>query len=477
MASKTSKTRSGASVQKPRLEIHGAAREVTGSCHRVVLGESSFLLDCGLFQGENQQRNFEPFPFTPADIDAVVLSHAHIDHSGRLPLLVKRGFRGPIYTHPATRDLCRIMLRDSAYIHEREAEWENSRRRRSGKEPIPPLYTQADAEKAIEHFEPMEYSEEREILPGVRVRLRDAGHILGAAIVELWLAGAKRRRKLVFSGDLGHRGKPLLRDPESVEEADLVMLESTYGDREHRSWEATWRELGEILAAADHERGNVLIPAFAVGRTQQLLYAFQRHFDEWGLDRWKIYLDSPLAIEATEIYARHSEVYDADARRAHRESGSLFRLPNFELCPSAEDSARLNELKSGAIIIAGSGMCTGGRIKHHLKHHAVRRGCHVVIVGFQARGTLGRALVDGAEQVRLYGEDVRIAAKIHTIGGLSAHADVKQLGEWYGHFRERPTIALVHGEPEPMDELARHLEREYGPREILRPKPGEVIDL
>jgi len=461
----------------PRLECHGAAREVTGSCHRVVLGEHSVLLDCGLFQGEAQERNKQPFPFSPGEIDAVVLSHAHIDHSGRLPLLVKQGFRGPIYTHPATRDLCSIMLRDSAYIHEREAAWENRQRRRKGQEPIEPLYTQEDAEKAMEQFEVLDYGEARDILPRIRVRLRDAGHILGAAIVELWLDAQKRPRKLVFSGDLGHRNKPLLCDPEPVEEADLVVLESTYGDREHRSWEATWRELGEILEAADHEKGNILVPAFAVGRTQQLLYAFQRHFDEWRLDRWKIFLDSPLAIEATEVYARHSDVYDPAALRAHRESGSLFELPNFELCPDAEDSMKLNEQKSGAIIIAGSGMCTGGRIKHHLKQHAVRPGCHLVITGFQARGTLGRALVDGTKRVRLYGDEVHIAAQVHTVGGLSAHADLTGLAAWYGCFRGRPPVALVHGEPEPMDELARHLKREHRPRKIVCPRAGESVEL
>ncbi|MCP5068636.1 MAG: MBL fold metallo-hydrolase, partial [bacterium] len=456
--------------ESPRLEFHGAAREVTGSCHRVVFGELSLLLDCGLFQGEKLERNRQPFPFSPGKIDAVVLSHAHIDHSGRLPLLVKQGFQGPIYTHPATRDLCSIMLRDSAYIHEREAAWVNRERRRKGKEPIEPLYTKEDAEKAMGQFEVLDYGEDREILPRVRVCLRDAGHILGAAIVELWLAARKRPRKLVFSGDLGHRSKPLLCDPELVEEADLVVLESTYGDREHRSWEATWRELGEILEAADHEKGNILVPAFAVGRTQQLLYAFQRHFDEWRLDRWSIFLDSPLAIEATDVYARHSEVYDPAARRAHRESGSLFELPNFELCPEAEDSMKLNELKSGAIIIAGSGMCTGGRIRHHLKQHAVSRGCHLVIAGFQARGTLGRALVDGTKRVRLYGEEVRIAAQVHTIGGLSAHADLTGLSAWYGNLRGSPPVALVHGEPEPMDKLARHLKREHRPRKILCPR-------
>lgn len=459
------------------LEFHGAAREVTGSCCRVDLGDTSLLVDCGLFQGREQSHNRRPFPFSPAELGAVVLSHAHIDHSGRIPLLVKQGFRGTIYAHRATLDLCELLLRDSAHIHEQEARWENRRRKSAGRELVRPLYTQADVEAALRLFHPLEYGEELQILPQAKVRLRDAGHILGSAVVELWVTQGERRKKVVFSGDLGHSDKPVLCDPEPVETADLVVLESTYGDRKHRSWDATWQELGEIFEAADHARGNILIPSFAVGRTQQLLYAFQRHSRAWGLERWKIYLDSPLAIEATKVYARHAEVYDPAARRAHEEFGSPFELPNLESCPRAEDSMRLNGLRSGAILIAGSGMCTGGRIKHHLKHHAVHPGCQVLIVGFQAQGTLGRALVDGARDVQLYGEQVHIAARIHTVGGLSAHADAAGLADWYGRIDGHPPVVLVHGEPRPMDALARRLQEEHAPREIFRPEIGQTVPL
>lgn len=457
-----------------RLEVHGAAREVTGSCHRVVHGDAAVLVDCGLFQGGGEERNARDFPFDPRGLDSVVLSHAHIDHSGRLPLLVQRGYRGPIYTHGATADLCRVMLRDSAHIHERQAEYQNRRRRRG--ERVEPLYTRRDAERAVEQFETLEYGEERVIARDVRVRLRDAGHILGSATVELRVGDAGRRT-VVFSGDLGHKGMPLLRDPEVVREADLVVLESTYGDREHRSWSATWRELGEILHAADHQRGNILVPAFAVGRTQQLLHAFQQHFDAWGLERWQVVLDSPLAIEATEVYARHAEVYDGAARRSRERAGSPTSLPNLTLCSHAEDSKALNERTSGLILIAGSGMCTAGRIKHHLRNHAVRAGSHVIIAGFQAQGTLGRALVDGARDVRIYGRDVHIAAQVHTVGGLSAHADAAGLSEWYGNFAGGPDVVLVHGEDAPMQALAQRLAREHLPGTIHRPGPGDVIGL
>ncbi len=460
-----------------RLSFHGAAREVTGSCHQVDCGESTILVDCGLFQGKNDERNADAFQFHPDQIDAVVLTHAHIDHSGRLPLLAKRGFRGPIYAHPATRDLCQILLRDSAFIHEKDAEWESRRRAKKGKDPVEPLYTQQDAELVMKQFKTIPYAQEQKILPNFSVCFRDAGHILGSSIVELTTCTGEHRRKLVFSGDLGHSGTPILRDPVNLEQADLVLMESTYGDREHRAWDATWSELGEILNAANHENGNILIPAFSVGRTQELLYAFQQHYEEWNLGRWKIYLDSPLAIEATKIYRGHHEVYDAEAEAVVRQQGSSLDLPNLEFCPDVEDSMRLNDMASGAIIIAGSGMCTGGRIRHHLQHHGVRPNCQVIIVGFQAQGTLGRALVDGKRDVRLYGEEVHLAAKVHTIGGLSAHADATGLASWYGHFKNRPPLVLIHGEEKAMDALAERLRQEFSPPTILCPQPGESVDL
>ncbi|HXH03438.1 MAG TPA: MBL fold metallo-hydrolase [Candidatus Competibacteraceae bacterium] len=459
------------------LEIIGAAREVTGSCSLLRVGGGRVLVDCGLIQGRLQDvaRNREPFPFDSRTLDAVILTHAHLDHSGRLPLLLAAGFRGPIYAHPATVELCALLLEDAAYIHEKDAEWENRKRERKGLTPVQPLFTRDQAEQVLTQMRPLPFDELHKVLPGLQVRLRDAGHILGSAIVEAWLEWGGTRRKLVFSGDLGRPGAPILRDPTPVEEADLVILESTYGDRLHRSWAATQAELRELMTIAQDRRGNILIPAFAVGRTQEILYAFHRHFQEWGLGNWRIFLDSPLAQRATEVYARHLRLYDAEARALAR-GGGLFRLPNLTATETPEASQAINRIRSGAIIIAGSGMCDGGRIKQHLKHNVWRRDCHVVIVGFQAQGTLGRQLVDGARYIRLWGETIKVNAQVHTIGGLSAHADQAELLAWYDHFRERPPLALVHGELAAMEALAQKLRSTFATRVTL-PSPGQRIDL
>jgi metallo-beta-lactamase family protein len=446
------------------IEFLGATREVTGSCFLVRVGDQQLLVDCGLIQGSRQheRHNSDAFAFDPVQIDAVVLTHAHIDHSGRLPLLVKRGYRGPVYTHTATVDLCAIMLEDAGYLNEREVEWENRKRARKGLEPLEPLYTREEARASHRHFKALEFGQPQQVLPGVRLTLRDAGHILGSAIAELDLEEQGHRRKVVFSGDLGHHGAPILRDPEHVPKADLVVMESTYGDRLHRDWEATCEEMGGVLSSAHAGKGNILIPAFTVGRTQELLYIFNRHYEEWGVGDWRIFLDSPMGIEATEIYDRHSRVYDLSSRDFVREHGTLFDLPNLQMTQRAEESMQINTVHSGAIIIAGSGMCTGGRIKHHLKHNIWRRDAHVMIVGFQARGTLGRALVDGATHIRLWGETMKVQASVHTVGGLSAHADQQGLLDWYGQIQGHPPVALVHGEPGSMDVLARLLQREFG---------------
>lgn len=460
------------------ITFHGAAQEVTGSCHLVKVGNHQILLDCGLIQGraKDEARNREPFPFDPQQIDAVVLSHAHIDHSGRIPLLVKAGYRGPIYTQRACRDLCRIMLKDSAFLNEKEAEWTNRKRERKGLMPVDPLYTEADVQVAMHQFKAMDYDIERKILPGVRLRLRDAGHILGSAIVELWLTEGDATRKLVFSGDLGHRGAPILHDPSLIEEADLVLMESTYGDRLHRPWEETWKEIMEIVEAVGNDRGNILIPAFAVGRSQRLLYMFAKYYREWDVGHWQIFLDSPMAIQATEVYVRHSELYDREAAELWRRNKAQALLPNLHISRTSNQSMQLNRIRSGAIIIAGSGMCTGGRIKHHLKHNVWRKDCHVIISGFQAQGTTGRALVDGARHIRLWGETIRVAAQIHTVGGLSAHADQSGLLAWYGHFEKRPPLFLVHGEPAVMDSLAERIQTQLG-ASVTIVKPGQKIDL
>lgn len=460
------------------LQFHGAAGEVTGSCYLLRVNGSKLLLDCGLIQGRprDEVRNSEPFPFEPSSIDAVILSHAHLDHSGRLPLLVRRGFRGPIYAHEATRDLCRIMLQDAAYISEKEAEWENTKRRRKGLALREPLYTSDDALKALQQFRTLHFEGITEVMSGISLRLKDAGHILGSSLVELWLQEGELSRKLVFSGDLGHRGAPVMRDPARIREADLVIMESTYGDRVHRSWDETWQEMASILEQAAGSGGNVLIPAFSVGRTQDLLYSFAHHFQQWGMKNWTLFLDSPLAIEATEVYARHPELYDAEARKLFSGGRKPFSPPNLHISRSAEESMAINRIHSGAIIIAGSGMCDGGRIKHHFKHNIWRRNCHVVIVGFQAAGTLGRRLVDGARHIRLWGETVKVAARIHTLGGLSAHADHEGLLAWYDTFEGRPPLVLTHGEENARRQLAVGLRQRLGV-EPLEPQLGGILDL
>jgi metallo-beta-lactamase family protein len=443
-----------------KLTIYGAAEEVTGSCYLIECGTKKILLECGLFQGgrEQERRNWDDFPFAIAQLDAVIISHAHIDHSGRVPLLVKRGYAGPIYTHPACKALCDIMLQDSAYLHTKDAEWENKRRKNT-EEYVEPLYDVDDALSAIELFEGTQYGVVEEILPGVRVRFSDAGHILGSSIVELWHEEAGKTSKLVFSGDLGYRDSPVMRDPAIIESADLVLMESTYGDRQHRSYASTLTELGEVFEAARAGGGNILIPAFAVGRTQDLLYLLSQHYQEWGLDNWTVFLDSPMAIRSTETYAQFQDLYDVPL---FNRAGDTPGLPNLLLTRTTEESIAINRIRSGAIIVAGSGMCTGGRIRQHLKTNISRAETHVVIIGFQAYGTLGRKLVDGAETINLWGDEYPVRASIHTVGGLSAHGDQADLLQWYGHFEGTPPIVLVHGEQSAQQTLVHELHKQYG---------------
>ncbi len=446
-----------------RVEFFGAAGEVTGSNHLVHVGDKRILLDCGMIQGgrDERKRNAAAFGFDAARIDAMVLSHAHIDHVGRLPLLVKRGFRAPIFTQRATAELSRVMLEDAARLAESDTAQENRRRQRRGLKPISPLYDGDDVRKVLRLLEPMPYDEEREILPGVRVKLRDAGHILGAAIVELWGGDRGHARKLVFSGDIGPRGTPILRDPTFIDSADMVMLESTYGDRLHRNRADTVRELGEAFKQARQEGGMVLIPAFAVGRSQELLYWMSQHYEEWELDRWRIVLDSPMAAKVVDIYERHTELFDEQTLALWRRQ-QPFKMRNLEISIEPDQSRLLNEQRGGCIIIAGSGMCNGGRIVHHLRHHLWRPNTHVIFVGYQAAGTLGRELVDGAKSVHIFGEKIIVKAQRHTVGGLSAHADQAGLLEWYGHINGRPPVYLVHGEDKARGVLAERLKHDYG---------------
>lgn len=456
-----------------QLEFFGAAGEVTGSCHILRVAGRELLLDCGMIQGGHDApaRNRLPFPFDAAAIDAVVLSHAHIDHCGRLPLLVKRGYRGPIYTNKACADLVPILLRDSASLAMRDAQRNEER----NGERTEPLYDLEDVEVALRQLVPIPYDTQRELLPGVVVRVRDAGHILGSSSVELWATDGAERRKLVFSGDLGQYDTPILQDPYRFESADLVLMESTYGNRLHRGREDTERELGGILAQAERDGGNVIVPAFAIGRSQELLYLLAKHYAEWRLSRWKIFLDSPMAIAASRVYWNNPDRYDDETARLRESFRGMPPLPNLVLSESSEDSRAINHVRSGALIIAGSGMANGGRVLHHLKHNLDRPECHVVIVGFQAPGTLGRQLVDRLPEVRIHGQRVRVEAQVHTLGGLSAHGDQDDLLRWYDSFAGRPPVYLVHGEVQSAEGLAVKL-RERGAQATVT-RPGLKIDL
>ncbi|MFZ2753897.1 MAG: MBL fold metallo-hydrolase [Lysobacteraceae bacterium] len=456
-----------------RVIFHGAAGEVTGSLHEIEAGGKRLLIDCGMIQGspEAEARNAGAFPFEPSQIDALILSHAHIDHIGRVPLLVQRGFRGPIYAQTATADLMPVMLMDAAGIAEGEAMRANRDRRRGQPEAVP-LYTKDDVRVAMQQVETIPYDARTELFPGIEMCFRDAGHILGSCSVELWGDG----KKLVFSGDLGPKGTPILRDPAVITEADLVLMESTYGDRLHRERAETIQELEEILDDAWRSGGCVLIPAFAVGRTQELLYWFAKHWDDWKMSRWQIFLDSPMASKVVDVYGRHRELFDDEAKQVWRARPNPFKLPNLHITETVDESMAINRIERGAIVIAGSGMANAGRILHHFKHRLHRRQTHVVFVGYQAEGTTGRRIVDGAKWVRIHGHDVRVNAQRHTVGGLSAHTDQRGLIDWYGQFAGRPPLALVHGEDKAREALAGELGEAYGITATLA-RPGLEIEL
>lgn len=464
------------------LNFLGAIQQVTGSCYLIESRDGArVLLDCGMRQGrrEEEDGNRAPFAFDPHSLDAVVISHAHIDHTGLLPKLTAAGYRGPIFATDATCELMELMLLDAAFLQEKDAEWENKWRARLGKAPINPLYRIADAEQVLSQRRPMVYREAREVAKGVQVTFHDAGHILGSAIVEIAVQDHHMMRRLVFSGDLGNTCSPLMQDPSTLHQADVVLLESTYGDRDHRCSEGTLEELAEILQQAHRDGGNVLIPSFAVGRTQDLIYYLGRFYHEGRLPQQTVFLDSPMAIRANAIYSRFQEQFAAEDRAAMQARGSKHIedwLPILRCTPSADESMAINRIKSGAIIIAGSGMCTGGRIVHHFKHNLWREDCHLIFPGFQAKGTLGRSLVDGADSVKILHQRIAVKAKIHTLGGFSAHAGQSQLLDWVSHFTHHPELYLVHGELEKMQALQQAL------RERLNwianiPEPGEQIAL
>lgn len=461
------------------LEFYGATNgDVTGSCHILRVNNQTVLLDCGLIQGgkKQEERNRDPFPFAADKIDAVVLSHAHIDHSGRLPLLVKRGFSGKIHTQNATVELCDILLRDSASLAEYDAERENKKNKGKGKAIVTPLYSSDDVEETVKHFIGHKYNEWFEVVEGLKVRFQDAGHILGSAIVEMIISESGETRKIVFSGDIGQFDTPILRDPSFIDEADMVFMESTYGGRLHRDRSLTIKEIGEVIAQAKADKGNILIPAFSIGRTQEVLYHFVEHFHEWGLNDWKIYLDSPMAIKASKVYWDFDHLHDIAAKRLLGDFSDRIPLPNYYHSVTANDSRELNEIKSGAIFIAGSGMCNGGRILHHLRHNIFREQSHIIFVGYQAHGTLGRRIVEGAKTIKMFGDELQVKAQIHTVGGLSAHADQYDLTKWLSRFNGKPKLYLVHGEVESQEAMKAHVEKTLD-WEVHNPAAGDRVNL
>ena len=467
-----------------RLTCCGAAGEVTGSCHLFEAGASRFLVDCGLFQGPHAvtARNRAPWPFDPASIDFVVLTHAHVDHSGLLPRLAREGFRGKVFATPATRDLIDVMLRDSAHLQEAEAQRAARHRAHAvyGAENSVPLYRLADVENLLRQVVPLPYDQTHELAPAVRVRLRDAGHILGSAIVELWLHDGARGLKAVVSGDLGEPGRPILRDPVRIESADLLLVESTYGDRDHKPLGPTLDEfVATVTRTLDVKRGTVLVPAFAVGRTQELLYWFERLTVDGRLADLNVWLDSPLASEATAITARHFELFDEEARRLLAEVRAARGQARLKLrqTHSVEESMALNRLDSGAIIVAASGMCDGGRIRHHLRNRLPSARTTVLFTGYQAEGTLGRRLVDGAPVVQIFDEEVPVRAEIVTLGGFSAHAGQGALLGWLRGFAAAPRrVLLVHGEVRATTPFAVRIAATLGWTALV-PERGRKMDL
>ncbi len=471
--------------ESARITWLGAAREVTGSRTLVETARTRFLIDCGLLQGrsETSRRNADPFPADYSELDAVVLTHAHIDHSGLLPRLTRDRFSGPVLATRGTADLCDLMLRDSAHIQEQDTQRSNRRRQRRGDPPREPLYGIADAAACLEQFRPQPFHQWVSIGEDVQLRFWPVGHILGAASLEVLLPGDRR---VVFSGDIGRSGDPLLPDPEVPDQADLVVMESTYGDRNHRDLEGTLLEFEEIIHRARADRDNVLIPVFTVGRAQEVLYYLHQLLRRGKLEPGQIYLDSPMAISATAIYRRHLELLRPEIRQEFESDLDPLGELGVHYCRTATESMALNESR-GAIILAGSGMCDAGRMRHHLKHHLWRKSTQLVIVGFQAQGTLGRILVDGASSVKLFGDEVKVEAAIHTLGGFSAHADQHGLLEWLAHFgSSRPEVVLVHGEEAKMEILTDVLRQRMGwaawapkrgdlrmiPRQGPLPRPG-----
>ncbi|MGM9566377.1 MBL fold metallo-hydrolase RNA specificity domain-containing protein [Evtepia sp.] len=463
-----------------KLTFFGAAKAVTGSCHCLEVSGKKILIDCGLQQGRDERDN-AVLDFNASDIDYVIVTHAHIDHSGRIPLLVKQGFHGQIFTTRLTGELLSVMLQDSAHIQEMDAQWKNQKGKRAGREPVEPLYTVAEATQAMAQVVTFEYGQIIDLFPGVKIRFVDAGHLLGSASVEVWATENGVEKKIVFSGDLGNINQPVIRDPSFVQGADYVVMESTYGDRNHEPVASYTAELAKIIDDTFSKGGNVIIPSFAVGRTQELLY-FMREMKRDGMVKsnpdFTVVVDSPLANVATKIFSGDLRGYlDEEAIELVRDGEKLFTFPGLTMTESGEESKMLNMDKRSKVIISASGMCDAGRIRHHLKHNLWREECAIVFVGYQGEGTLGRHLLNGAKQVRLFGEDIAVNATIHNFKGLSSHADRDHLLDWIDHVKDPAPqqVFVVHGDAQVTEIFANTLREKGIPAHA--PLYEEVYDL
>lgn len=463
-----------------KISFHGADQEVTGSCHLIECAGKRILIDCGLYQGgrELAEENAEPFGFDPAEIDYLLLTHAHLDHCGRIPLLAKRGFKGEIITTAASRELARLIMLDAANLQEEEADYQTRKAARSKgkhKKRIKPLYTVLDALNSLDSFGRVaNYGERIMIDEGVTATFLDAGHILGSASIHLVLEEAGRQRSILFSGDLGYRGRPILRDPVTPPHVDVVVMETTYGDRLHKQLQPSIEELYTGIEDTFRRGGNVIIPTFALERAQELLYFLHEGVTSGRLPgSVQVFLDSPMAISATEIFERHPECYDVETAELFREGRDPFSIPGLHFTRETAASIALNNISGGAVIMAGSGMCTGGRVRHHLKHNLWRKDSSIIFVGYAAHGTLARHIIDGAETVRIYREDIPVRAKIYTIGGFSAHADQAELLAWYKQVGGPERTFLVHGDKEAMEHFATLL----SDTRIEMPERGQEFEL
>jgi metallo-beta-lactamase family protein len=452
------------------IKFLGAAMSVTGSCYLITTDKYKFLLDCGQYQGSKvlEKLNFEKFGFDPTEIDFMILSHAHIDHCGRIPLLTKRGFKGKIYCTDATGDLVEIMLKDSGYIHEKEAEWENKKALRAGKPLVEPLFTVDDATASLKYLSPVLYDQLIDINPDIKLKFRDAGHILGSSIVELWVHEGDKGSKVVFSGDLGMKNKPLLRDPAIIEEADYLILEATYGNRLHESSKDSLERFIQIILKTIKREGTVVIPSFAVGRTQELIYQLNMYYDKDEefkrvMKDIMVYVDSPMATSATEVFRKNAQVFDDETRDYILKGDNPLDFKNLRFTRSSEESKQLNLIDEPKIIISASGMCDAGRIKHHLKHNLWNEKSSIIIVGYQAPGTLGRSIVEGDKNVSIFGDRIHINAEIYSLEGFSGHADKDGLLEWLSGFKKMPRkVFLVHGEEEAKKAFANTVKQSLG---------------